>query len=85
MLKRILSSSLSFALLSFTLTVFALAPSRAAAADCQVQMRSIVFGARSSSHDFVTYAVRLYGAPQTGSNAQLSVRLTDGSDVEVPW
>ncbi|HEY7994610.1 MAG TPA: energy transducer TonB [Candidatus Eremiobacteraceae bacterium] len=62
-----------------------LAQSRAAAADCPIQLRSVVFGAQSSSHDFVSYAVHLNGAPQTGTNAQLSVRLADGTHVEMPW
>lgn len=62
-----------------------LSPLRAAAADCSVQVRSVVFGAQSSAHDFVSYAVRLNGEPQTGTNAELSLKLSDGSSAKLPW
>lgn len=72
-------------IISCSIGLVAYAPLRAIAADCPLQLRSIVFGAQSSSHDFVSYAVRMNGPPQTRTNAQLSVRLSDGTHVEVPW
>lgn len=62
-----------------------LLPVVAAAADCPVQMRSIVFAAQSSAHDFVSYAIRLNGQPQTGTNVELSLSLTNGTTLHVPW
>ena len=61
------------------------APLRATAAACPVQLRSVVFGAQSSAHDFVSYAVRLNGEPQTGTVAQLSLKLSNGTSVELSW
>lgn len=63
----------------------ALAPTAAAATACPLQVRSIVFAAQSSAHDFVSYAVRLNGQPQAGTDAELSLKLSDGSTIEVPW
>lgn len=72
-------------IIAAVVVALSLVPIRATAADCSLQLRSVVFGAQSSAHDFVSYAVRLNGDPQTGTNAELSVKLSNGSSFKLPW